>query len=260
MREDNTMNTKTMRVTLAAILMGGIAQAQTNSVDWSWTFKWGGDTCGLLFENTNLTASVKAAIRDEVSKVYASVSTNNLYTKIYTPSDPKYGIFVGFVGLQDDFGGPAELGGWKYILHNGNKYFHVQEKVSAKYLEQIALTNKYKVAVGSLSNFLATVNSTFADSENPADYVKLWWSMEQGKVLSLTGTEPQKHIEIFCEEFNEYEVIVPSILNFKQDAEIYGGVFYCKTVFRKRDDGTYEHGFPDIAFCKEKWYLVLPEF
>jgi hypothetical protein len=254
------MKMNTMRIALATILIGGIAQAQTNSIDWSWTFKWGEDTCGLLFADTNLTASVKAAIRDEVSKVYASVSTNNLYTKVYTPDNPKYGTFVGFIGLQDDFGGPAELGGWNYKVHNGTNYFHIKEELSTSYLQQITLTNKYKVAVGSLSNFLATVNSTLADSENPADYVKLWWSMKQGKPLTLTGTEPQKHIEIFCEEFNEYEVIVPSILNFRQDTEVYGGVLYCKTVSRKRDDGTYEHGSVDIAFCKGKWYLVLPEF
>jgi hypothetical protein len=84
--------------------------------------------------------------------------------------------------------------------------------------------------------------------------------MEQKKPLTLNDFESEEEAKGFCGEINKYEVIVPSILNFRQDAEMYGGVLYCKTVFRKRDDGTYEHGSVDIAFCKGKWYLVLPEF
>jgi hypothetical protein len=259
MRKENMMNTKMMRVTFAAVLMGGIAHAQTN---WSWTFqRWGG-TCGLLFESTNLTTSVKAAIRGDIAKAYTFTTTDNLDTGIYTPDDDEFGTFVGFDGLNGNRAGPAELGGWSYKLHNGNRYLYVKEDLSAKYLTQIALTNQHKAAVGSLSNFLATVNSTTANNLNPADYVRLWWSMEKGRSLTLADFKSEEEVRMFHGEFNGYlgEVIVPSILNFKKDAEMYGGVFYCKAVSRKRDDGTYEHGFPDIAYFKGKWYLVLPEF
>jgi len=259
------MNTNTMKLTLAAILMGGIAQAQTN---WSWTFQRWGDTCGLLFADTNLTDSVKATIRDDLAYAYTFSKKDNHYTKIYTPNDSQYGTFIGSDGLQGNKGCPADISGWWYTLHNGNRYFHVKKELSEKYLQQIALTNQHKVAVGSLSNFLATVNSVTPNNVNPAKYLPLWWSMGQQKPLSMTYSRYEdeqlffpstEEFLLFCGKISEYEVIVPSILMFRQDVERYGGVFWCETVFRKRDDGEYTWTFIDIAYCDGKWRLVLPE-
>ncbi|MCL2104398.1 MAG: hypothetical protein FWH21_04995 [Kiritimatiellaeota bacterium] len=243
-----------------AILASGIAQAQTN---WFWTFKWSGDTYGLLFEDTALKASVKAAIRDDIAKAYAFAPTNTLNIKIYTPSDPEYGTFAGIIGLQSGSGCPKELaGGWSYTLHNGTNYFHVTAALSANYVQQIALTNQFKAAVGSLSNFLATVNSTTADNMNPADYAQLWWSTEKGRPLSLADFESGEEVKGFCRGFSEYygDIIVSSILMFRQDADKYGGVFYCKTMVKEKEDGVYGLGFSDIIYRKGKWHLVLPEF
>ena len=251
------MSTKMMNIALAVILMGGIAQAQTN---WTWTFQRWGSTCGLLFADTNLTASAKSAIRRDIAHAYTFASPGNLFTDIYTPDDQEFGAFEGFDGLKGNNGVPNDLGGWSYTPHNGNRYFHVGEELSAKYLKQIALTNQFKAAVGSLSNFLATVNSTTVANVKPADYARLWWSTEKERPLSLADFESGEEVKGFCGEFSEHEVIVPSILMFRQDAEMYGGVFYCETVFKKRDDGTYEPGFADIVFRKGKWYLVFPEF
>jgi hypothetical protein len=61
-----------MMVIIMTAFAGGITQAQ----DWSWTFQRWGTTCGLLFEATNLTTSAKAAIRDDIAKVYATVPTS----------------------------------------------------------------------------------------------------------------------------------------------------------------------------------------
>ena len=258
------MNTKKMMIIFAAIFVGSITQAQ----DWSWTFQRWGDTCGLLFEATNLTASVKAAIRDDIANAYIFTTTNNLFTRIYTSEDSKYGTFVGFDGLQGNKGNPAGLGGWDYKLHNGNRYFHVKASLSDKYLQQIALTNQYKAAAKSLGSFLTTLNSITTNNVNVAKYLQMWWSMEQNKPVSLTYSRYQDHVlffetaedvKHFCGQIGEYEVIVPSILLFQQDAEKYGGVLWSKTVFRKKDDGVYEWNFIDIAYCQGKWRLVLPE-
>ena len=256
---------KTIAVILATCFAGGITQAQ----DWSWTFQRWGDTCGLLFEATNLTASVKAAIRDDIAYAYTFSSTNNLFTRVYTPNDSGYGTFVGFDGLQGNKG-TTSSGGWDYKLHNGNRYFYVKESLSTNYLAKIALTNQHQAAIGSLSNFLATVNSITTNNLNAAEYVQMWWSMRQKKPLSLTFSmykdevlffESDETVRKFCWDFTgQYEIIVPSILAFNQDAKKYEGSIWCKPVYRKRDDGTYKHGFVDIAYCNGAWRLVLPEF
>lgn len=258
---------KMMIVILTTILTDGVAQAQ----DWSWTFQRWGTTCGLLFEATNLTTSVKAAIRDDIAKVYAAVTTsNNLTTTIYTPDDSEYGTFVGYDMLEGEEGMPDELGEWDYNVHNGNRYFHVKTELSERYLQQIALTNQYKTAVKNLGSFLATVNSVTTNKLNTTKYIQLWWSMGQKKTLSRTFSmdqddelffESDDTIKVFCwEATGQYEIFVPSILLFKQEAGMYNGVFYCKPIYRKRSDGTYEVSVVDIAYCKGKWHLVLPEF
>jgi hypothetical protein len=260
------MNTKTMTVILAAILMGGIAQAQ----DWSWTFQRWGATCGLLFEDVTLTPSVKAAIRDDISKVYVFTTTNNLFTRIYTPNDSEYGTFDGFDGLQGNNGTPNDLGGWDYKTHNGNRYFHVKTELSERYLQQITLTNQHNTVVKSLGNFLTSLNSLTTNNLNTTEYIQLWWSMGQKKTLSRTFSmeqddelffESDETIKGFCWNFTgQYEVFVPTILLFKQNAEMYDGALYCNPVYRKRSDGTYETSAVDIAYCGGKWHLVLPEF
>jgi hypothetical protein len=223
----------------------------------------------LLFDDTTLTDSVKAAIRGDISCANTFATINNHYTKIHTPDDPFYGKFVGFDGLQGEHGVPTGLGGWWYQMHNGIRYFHVRKELSKKYLPQIALTNQHKVAVGSLSNFLATVNSTTPDNVNPTEYLPMWWSMRQKKPLSMTFSryedeelfaKSEEDVKTFCGELSEYEVIVPSILMFRQDAEMYGGVLWCETVLRKRDSGEYKWTIINLAYCAGKWRLVLPEF
>ena len=267
LRKDNMMNTKMMTLTFTTILAGGITQAQ----DWSWTFQRWGDTCGLLFEATNLTTSVKGAIRDDVAKAYAAVtSSNNLSTTVYAPNEPEYGRFVGHDSLEGEEGMPRDLSGWDYKLHNGNRYFFVKESLSTNYLAKIALTNQHQAAIGSLSNFLATANSTTTNNLNVAEYVQMWWSMEQKKPLSLTFSmykdevlffPSEEEVRKFCDYFNgRYEVIVPTILAFKQDAQKYEGVLYCEPVYRKRSDGSYERLPIPLAYCQGKWRLVLPEF
>jgi hypothetical protein len=67
----------------------------------------------------------------------------------------------------------------------------------------------------------------------------------------------------FCGQFSEFEIIVPTVLNFKLEAEqetsMYEGALRCETIFRKKADGAYERGL-DIAYCGGSWHLVLPEF
>jgi hypothetical protein len=216
-----------------------------------------------------LTTSAKVTIRDDIAKTYTFSTTDNLFTRVYTPKDSKYGIFDGFDGLQGNNGTPNEIGGWDYKLQNGNRYFHIKAALSEEYLKQIALTNQHKAAVKSLGNFLATLNSITTNNVNPQKYLQMWWSMEQKKPISLTYSRDQddvlffesgEDVKKFCGDFTApYEVLVPSILLFQQSAEKYGGVLWLSPVFRKKDDDTYKCNFIDIAYCNGQWRLVLPE-
>lgn len=238
-----------------------------SQADWSWTFQRWGNTCGLLFEDTNLTFSVKAAIRDDVCRSYSFVLPTNLFTRIYVSGDPKYGTFVGFDGLQGDYGSPSDLCGWNYVLHNGDRYFYVAARLSSLYLQKIALTNQYQTEVGSLSNFLHLVNGATTNNVIPSEYLQLWWSMKTEQPLSLTfsrvGGHPffrsEAEVREFCGQFSDNEVFVPSILNFRYREDVTGSGLFCGTFFKKKSCGTYELGF-DLIYRSGSWRLVLPEY
>jgi hypothetical protein len=256
---------KKKMITLAAVLGSGMIQAQTN--DWSWTFQWGKDTCGLLFADTNLTASVKAAIRDDIAKVYASVSTNDIYRRIYTPQDPEYGTFVGYVGTPGDSGCPREIGGWEYKLNKGNRYFYVDKELSDKYLTQIALTNQHKVAVGSLTNFLHTFNSTITNNVIPPESLQMWWSTKQEIPVSTTfkkkGSsyiyiEPDEVVK-FWNQWSDLHIFVPSILNLEYKDTPQEGGLWCTTFWKTKSEGRYELGL-DLVYRDGSWRMVFIEF
>ena len=257
-------------LTVIAIMLFAnvLVLAQPPPDDWSWTFLRDGETCGLLFEDTNLTASVKAVIRDEVCRSYSFVPSSDRFTKLYVAGDPEYGTFIGRDGTMGNNGGATGLGGWQYKLHNGNRYLHVKKELSAKFLQAIALTNQHEAAIGSLTNFLHAFNSTTTNNVVPSAYLPMWWSLEQDIPLSPSfkrqwedtpGLMSEATIVQFCGQFCEYEIIFPSILNFRYGDSQAAGGFGCEVVFRRRSDGYYERRWM-LTYRAGKWRMVLPEF
>ena len=257
---------KPLTVITVMLFANVLAWAQPPPDDWSWTFQRNGETCGLLFEDANLTAPVKAVIRDDVCQSYSFVPVSSRFTKVYAQGHPLYGTFAGVDGITGNYGCAGELGGWKYKLHSGNKYFHIEKKLSDNYLEKIALTNQHKAAVGSLTNFLHAFNSTTTNNVNLSAYLSMWWSLTQEKPLSLTFSsggdlffESEEDALGFCDEFSKEEIIVTSILNFRYESSSPAKGFGCETVSRKRTDGVYGPG-ERLIYRKGKWRVVLPEF
>ena len=260
---------KRFTIFVSALFVAVTAYSQTPSIDWSWTFPRYGTTCGLYFEDTNLTAPVKAAIRDEVCQSYSFVASSNLYSKLYLPGDSKYGTFVGLDGSMGNDGCAEGLGWWDYKLHDGIRYFHVDKELSERFLQAIALTNQHRVAVGRLSQFLQAFNSTTTSNVVPKEYLPLWWSLEQDKPLSPTfkgrwedtpGLASKETVVQFCAQFCDEEIIVSSILNFRYgdgDSPIKG--LWCETKCRKRSSSEYERGLA-IIYRAGKWRVILPEF
>lgn len=242
------------------------ANQQDNPVDWSWTFQRDGEACGLLFEDTNLTASVKAVIRDEVCLSYSFVDSSNIFTRLYPSYDPRYGGFTGVDGIKGTHGCVKELCWWDYKMHDGSKYFHIKRELSDKYLQKIALTNRHEAAIGTLPLFLHAFNSTTTNNMVPADYLPLWWSLKRESPPSPpflmwrkdADTKPESDVVSFFSQFCDREIIVTSILNFFDANTPTGDGLWCKTMFRRRENGYYEPGLL-LVYREGKWRVTLPE-
>ena len=247
------------------VLLFFVAQSawgQNPQPDLSWTFQRWGNTCGLLFEDTTLTTSVKAAIRDDIANAYNNyATTNDHYTTLYAPGNPDYGIFDGFDGLQGDNGLPNDLGGWDYKLHNGNRYFTISTNLSTKYQQKIALTNQFKTAAGSLSNFLATVNSVIPSNVVKKTYFTYWWDLRKNRtIIAKDFPEPENFME-FLEPYCEEEMLFVSLLSFVAGEDELKGKLCCEVVFKNRNEGHYQFVSSYIyAYIKGKWRVVLPDF
>ena len=259
---------RTLAISVVALLVVVVACSRDNSavcpqarpagIDWSWTFQRDGETYGLLFEDTSLTASIKAAIRDDVSWSYSLATPPSRFTKIYAPGHPQYGIFVGVDGIEDDYGCAEELSEWKYKLHNGNKYFHVNRKLSTRFLEAIALTNQHQIAAGSLSNFLSTVNNVTTNNAMMADYITYWWSIGRKRMLTMDDFPKPGDFLKFITPYCNLELLAPSILNFKYGERELDGELCYEIVFRNRHDGEYKRSAYDLIFKSGQWRIVLP--
>ena len=249
---------KSMMILATTFFTAIAAHPQTPPNDWSWTFQRGGETCGLLFEDINLITSVKAAIRDDVVRVYSTVNITDTFTRLYTPEDMGHGTFIGFYGFLSDGGCPKGLGGWHYKLHNGNKYFHVEKGLSNKYLEKISLTNQHQAAAGSLSNFLATVNSVTTNNAVMSEYLTYWWVSRQNRMLTMDDFPMPGDFLDFIMPYCEEELLAPSILNFKHgEGELNGELCY-EMVSRNRYDGYYKRSAYGLVFKNGQWRIVLP--
>ena len=242
----------------AMFLTGNTVWAQVPPDDWSWTFLRGEIICGLLFEDVNLSASVKGAIRDDVSWSYSFVATSNLFTRLYISGDTEYGTFIGSDGTKGNNGGAEGLRSWRYKLHNGNRYFHVDKKLSARYLEKIALTNQHQVAAGSLSNFLTTVNNVTTNNAVMAEYITYWWLSGRNRMPTVDDFSNPGDFMEFIMPYCEEELLAPSILNFRYGERELNGELCYKVVFRNRLDGSYKHSVYDLVFKNGQWRIVLP--
>ena len=78
-----------MKKTVIFILLGAsCAYAQTTNL----TFQWHGQTMGLEFETTNLTASVKNAIRDDVAYALSLIAASNVTFEVSAPNTNHTGV------------------------------------------------------------------------------------------------------------------------------------------------------------------------
>jgi len=179
------------RLIMTAIMLSVVhGYAQTTN----WTFQWHGQTMGLDFEVTNLTKSVKAAIRDDIAYSMSLIPTTNIVFEVFPPTSPSYGKYTGFA----DFYFPRinYCGGILcfYKTVGGNVRWQIGEEASSKYLSVIALTNQYASAIHSFSNFYHNVITGFDVSGMTLEEKKSFFS---GSLLDEWEQEKGDEFEQF---------------------------------------------------------------
>jgi hypothetical protein len=136
------------------LLGASCACAQTTNL----TFQWHGQTMGLEFETTNLTASVKNAIRDDIAYSMSLIAASNVTFEVSAPNTNHTGV-VSFHYKTPINYLEGELCFYKTI--GGNVWWQIDSETCSKYLAAIALTNQHAVAVNSFSNFYHQVINGF---------------------------------------------------------------------------------------------------
>jgi hypothetical protein len=192
-----------------------VLSAMSQSVpDLSWKFQWGTNTCGLLFENTNLTVGVKAAIRDDVQTAYYAIPPSNAVYRAYQSGEEEYGKFLGHMYIQGAYTCPRDLSGWSYAVYGGTNFFFVEADVCSNYLAKIALTNQYDVAIGSLSNFLVAAETMTIANTSTNAFLQKFWHYNSNRIPDISDDPAFKFLD-YVQEWGSVYYINPSILQFE---------------------------------------------
>ncbi len=243
-----------MKNQLAIILLLVSASTSYSQVpDLSWTFQWETNTYGLLFEDTNLTAMVKGAIRDDVQGVLAYNPTTNAFFHSLTASDPQYNIYAGRMTL-DDAATHSEFPLSLYKVLGGTNYFAVTISSSSNYTAKIVLTNQQQVAISGLSNFLVTAQNMTTSNTTIQAFQQKWWHPLQERIYTPEDVDADaiaKHINAFGGLYYYY----PSVLSFEFRSENGKTWFGCKVWTRNKSD-LKKHLELDLVYGGDQWRFV----
>jgi len=200
---------KTSIITIGIFTVCAV-QAQTN-----WTFQWHGQERGLIFEQTNLTKSVKAAIRDDIAQVMSKVVASDITVYPIQPDDPDFGKIDGlmdFVSKVHACPNNFPLGDYRTI--NGTPFFLLSEEECSVYASAVALTKQYASAIGSLSNFLASAEAMTPANTTTNAFVQKFWHLNKNRVAKITDASEMNFAEIIQIWGGGVHHIYPSILQF----------------------------------------------
>ena len=204
-----------MKRTLAIISIITMHLCVASGQDLSWTFQWDADRYGLIFENTNLVASVKDAICGDLELVLSHIPKNETENCMFVPSNAYYGKYVGYTSLRSGAGmKPFPLG--VYSVLGGTNYYHMNEEKCVAYLTGIALTNQYREAVAMVSGWMAMVASAATNTMSCAEYVDCVWFGDLGRVATTNDLSPRDYVDGIA-DWQACPVTPPvSVLDFGQ--------------------------------------------
>lgn len=240
-----------------AILCG---YAQTPTVDLSWSFQWGEERFGLLFEDTNLTTSAKAAIRDDIQLVYSYNPSTNVTYRVYQNGDSKFGQYTGKMCLSGRWVCPQRLNSWDYKIYGGTNYFCVTPEDSARYLLKIALTNQFYTQVVGLSNFLYTVKTMTTNNITQTTFAQMFWIHDSGRCAQVADMGSSENINANIQFWASGTYYLSSLLQYWDETEgayaSFGctvNVYYPSTSWRNERDTNPEK----LIYKDGQWRFVL---
>jgi hypothetical protein len=137
------------------ILLGAsCAYAQTTNQ----TFQWHGQTMGIEFETTNLTDSVKSAIRDDIAYSLSLIAASNVTFEVSAPNTNHTGVVSIHYQTPIDY---CEGVLCFYKTIGGNVWWQIDSETCSNYLAAITLTNQHATAINSFSNYFHQVKTGF---------------------------------------------------------------------------------------------------
>ncbi|MEI7901200.1 MAG: hypothetical protein WCK89_13185 [bacterium] len=135
------------------------ANAQTTALP----FQWQDQTLWVDFEQTNLAASVRQTIRDDIAHSMSLIPVTNVTFAVLTTGDQFYGRYTGAATISDKTPINYCHGIFDYYTTMaGTNYFQIDVRACSNYLAAISLTNQYASAISSFSNFLNQVRTGFS--------------------------------------------------------------------------------------------------
>ena len=206
--------------------------AQTN-----WTFQWHGQEKGIIFGQTNLSESVKAAIRDDITQVMSNIALTNAEFYSVSPSNPQYGEvdgLINFTGKEHTWPDGFPIGYYRIV--NGVTNFVLSVEKCTTYADAVALTNKHAAQISKLpaviqqfTNGLDVANMTLKQKEA---YI---WHPYLDEQKKRNKAEYESHITMGLSFGpNRITALQPSVLSYhEEDIENKGvSLLVCKLYVR----------------------------
>jgi len=92
--------------------------------DWPQTFQWGTNRVGIIFEETNLTGSVKSSIQDDLVHILSFNVASNAAFEPLSAGDVFFGKYKGRMVLDQE-ALPEKIPEFYYITNAETNYFVV---------------------------------------------------------------------------------------------------------------------------------------
>ena len=200
-----------MKKTLLLLFLPMFVKAE----DWSRTFQWGTNRLGIVFEETNLTDSVKSSIHNDFAYVLSFNVPSNVVFETLLTDDPYYEKYSGRMVIDME-ALPEKFPKNYYIAHSGTNYVVVTYEDSTNYLSQIALTNQHYTAISGLSNFVYTINHATTNSLSRAMLASMYWKMSEDRVLTTNDMSEVSYLRVLRPDggvFQRYTYYAPSVLD-----------------------------------------------
>lgn len=227
-----------------------------NAADLSWTFRWDDTDCGIYFEDTNVTATTKMAVRDDVTRILSFNPASNATFNALMPTDPRYGQYAGKFSLSRGVY-PSQFTIQYYNTFDGTNFLVCPPGMTSNYLVRIAMTNQALEAYSCLSNFVNTINQVSTNTLSQTTFASLFWTIEKNRVATQGDFNEQGADYLFIvNDLAKYQFGFQSICDFGTGIEDGESLTCCSLIFRRKINSTSLWSRWPIIYKEGQWRLI----